>query len=131
MRPLSACLPSIPFSLSCLSDRRCCFDVQVSAVLVNNILYSMWKNLSPKIYRKRLIIEGKPSVIVDKKRIDNYLKRLSKLLKMTLVAGPLTRENPKYGLSSYIYWEESGTHLYYWHKPFPFVSVDIYTCRRD
>ena len=90
----------------------------------------MWKNLSPKIYRKRLIIEGKPSVIVNKKRIDDYLKRLSKLLKMTPVAGPLTRENPKYGLSSYIYWEESGTHFYYWHKPFPFLSVDIYTCKK-
>ena len=66
---------------------------------------SMWKDLSPTIYRKRLIIEGKPSIIVNKTKIDNYLKRLSKLLKMTLVLGPLTRENPRYGLSSYIYWE--------------------------
>lgn len=90
----------------------------------------MWKNLSPSIYRTRLIIEGTPSSEVGIKEVDGYLKKLSKLLKMTLVMGPLTRENPRYGLSSYIYWEESGTHFYYWKKPFPFLSVDIYTCKK-
>ncbi|KKP43558.1 MAG: hypothetical protein UR46_C0019G0006 [Parcubacteria group bacterium GW2011_GWA1_33_6] len=90
----------------------------------------MWKDLSPTIYRKRLIIEGVPNKVVDKNKIDDYLNRLSKLLKMTLVIAPLTRENPRYGLSSYIYWEESGTHFYYWHKPFPFLSIDIYTCKK-
>lgn len=89
----------------------------------------MWKNLSPTIHRQRLIIEGKPSRTIDKKKIDDYLVKLSKLLKMQLVMGPLTRENTRYGLSSYIYWEESGTHFYYWHDPFPFFSVDIYTCK--
>ena len=90
----------------------------------------MWKDLSPAIYRKRMIIEGKPSIKVTKKQVNNYLKKLSKILGMKLVMGPLTRENPRYGISSYIYWEESGTHFYYWDKPFPFLSVDIYTCKR-
>jgi len=90
----------------------------------------MWKNLAPTIYRKRLIIEGTPSIAVNKRVIGSYLKKLSRLLRMNLVMGPLTRTNPKYGFSSYIYWEESDTHLYFWHKPFPFLSVDIYTCKR-
>src|SRR3989338_2490669 len=89
----------------------------------------MWKDLSPTIYRKRLIIEGVPNKVVDKNKIDDYLNRLSKLLKMTLVIAPLTRENPRYGLSSYIYWEESGTHFYHWKNPL-FFSVDIYTCKK-
>lgn len=88
------------------------------------------KNLSPTIFRQRLVIEATLNSTINKKQIDEYLKKLSKLLKMTLVMGPLTRENPRYGLSSYIYWEESGTHLYYWHKPYPFLSVDIYTCKK-
>ena len=89
----------------------------------------MWKNLSPTIYRKRLIIECKLNTKITDKTVDEYLIELSKLLKMTLVAGPLTRNNPRYGISSYIYWEESGTHFYYWNKPFPFLSIDIYSCK--
>lgn len=91
---------------------------------------SMWKNLAPSIHRQRLIIEGVPEVTVNRRMIDTYLKLLSKVLNMTLVMGPLTRENPRYGYSSYIYWEESGTHFYFWHKPFPFISVDIYSCKK-
>lgn len=90
----------------------------------------MWKNLSPTIHRQRLIIEGITFSVVDRNKVDDYLIELSNLLKMTLVMGPLTRENPKYGLSSYVYWEESGTHFYFWYKPFPFLSVDIYTCKK-
>lgn len=90
----------------------------------------MWKDLSPTIYRQRLVIEGIPNKAIEAKSVDQYLKRLSRLLKMTLVMGPLTRTNPRYGRSSYIYWEESGTHFYTWDKPFPFFSVDIYTCKK-
>ena len=89
----------------------------------------MWKDLSPTIFRKRLIIEAKPYAEVIEQQVDAYLQELSTLLKMTLVAGPLTRNNPRYGISSYIYWEESGTHFYHWKHPFPFLSVDIYTCK--
>jgi|ERR1035437_1271086 S-adenosylmethionine decarboxylase len=88
------------------------------------------KNLSPTIYRKRIVIELVPGVLVNTKKVDVYLKKLSKLLKMRLVRGPMTRKNPRYGISSYIYWEESGTHFYFWEKPFPFLSVDIYTCKK-
>ena len=88
------------------------------------------KDLAPKIFRQRLIIEATLHSAIVKHKVDEYLKKLSKLLNMTLVMGPLTRENLRYGFSSYIYWEESGTHFYYWHKPYPFLSVDIYTCKK-
>ncbi len=88
------------------------------------------KDLAPQIYRQRLVIEATLLSPIKKESVNVYLKKLSKLLKMTLVMGPLTRENPRYGFSSYIYWEESGTHFYYWHKPFPFLSVDIYSCKK-
>ncbi len=88
------------------------------------------KDLAPTIFRQRLIIEATLNANTNKQSIDEYLKNLSDLLDMTIVMDPLTRENPKYGFSSYVYWEESGTHLYHWHKPYPFLSVDIYTCKQ-
>ena len=47
----------------------------------------MWRNLSPTIYRKRLIIEGTPTVPVNRVVINRYLRDLSPLLRMTLVMG--------------------------------------------
>ena len=88
------------------------------------------KDLAPEIYRQRLVIEAKPTIEITKEKIDEYLKKLSKILNMALVFGPLTRKNEEYGYSSYVYWEESGTHLYHWYKPFPFLTIDIYTCKK-
>jgi S-adenosylmethionine decarboxylase len=88
------------------------------------------KNLCPKIFRQRMIIEGTCDININKNIIAKYMSNLSKLLKMRAVWGPKVRLNPDYGFSAYIYWEESGCHFYYWKKPFPFFSVDIYTCKK-
>lgn len=77
-----------------------------------------------------MIIEGICNEPLTEEMVNEYLTELSKKLNMTLVMGPLTRNNPKYGISSYIYWEESGTHLYYWNNPEPCFSVDIYSCKK-
>ncbi len=88
------------------------------------------KDLCPDIFRQRMIIEGTCGISINKKLISQYLFNLSKLLKMKAVWGPKVRKNPRYGFSAYIYWEESGCHFYFWYKPYPFLSVDIYTCKK-
>lgn len=89
----------------------------------------MWKNLSPKIIRQRLIIEGKVPKLIDDKQLKEYLSKLSDKLEMTTLTEPITHLSKKYGWAGWIHWDSSGAHFYAWDKPFPFFSADIYTCK--
>ena len=88
------------------------------------------KDLAPNIYRQRLIIEGKVNQPIDDKQIKEYLGNLSNELGMSILLEPVTHLAEKYGWAGWIHWESSGAHFYAWEKPFPFFSVDIYTCKR-
>ncbi len=89
----------------------------------------MWKNLAPKIIRQRLIIEGKALNLIDDKQLKEYLSKLSDKLEMTTLTEPIAHLSKKYGWAGWIHWDSSGCHFYAWDKPFPFFSVDIYTCK--
>lgn len=87
------------------------------------------KNLAPKIFRKRLVIEGVPDHSISPEEIKEYLCKLSRLLKMKILLNPMTHWSSKYGWAGWIHWSASGTHFYAWNNPL-FFSVDIYTCKR-
>jgi len=88
------------------------------------------RDLSPKIYRQRLIIEGKCSQPITDNQIKEYLSKLSDVLNMKTLIQPVTNKSEKFGWAGWIHWESSGCHFYAWNKPFPFFSSDIYTCKK-
>lgn len=88
------------------------------------------KNLAPKIYRQRLVIEGIPAKNIKATDIKKYLSELSRQLKMITLLNPVTHMSPKFGWAGWIHWETSGAHFYAWEKPKLFFSVDIYTCKK-
>ena len=88
------------------------------------------EDLAPKIYRQRLIVEGKCDQPITDSQIKEYLVKLSEALKMTTLIDPVTHKSDKYGWAGWIHWDSSGCHFYAWDKPFPFFSADIYTCKK-
>ncbi|MEX1064227.1 MAG: S-adenosylmethionine decarboxylase [Candidatus Paceibacterota bacterium] len=87
-------------------------------------------NLAPKIFRQRLVVEGKCKDPITDKQIREYLAQLSVELKMKTLVKPITHKSPKFGWAGWIHWETSGCHFYAWDKPTTFFSSDIYTCKK-
>ena len=94
------------------------------------------KNLEPKIYRQRLIIEGKQSIEITADVIKEYLTKLTTdILKMRIQIDPIIFSPNKmgnplhHGLNGFIGWVESGGHFYSWDK-MKFFTMDIYTCKK-
>lgn len=87
------------------------------------------KNLAPKIYRQRLVIEGTCGKAITKKDIIDYLSKLSTTIKMKALMKPIANYS-RFGWAGWIHWESSGAHFYAWDKPFIFFSVDIYSCKK-
>lgn len=87
------------------------------------------RDLAPEIYRQRAVIEGYPTKPITDKEIKEYLKELSKVLKMVTLIEPVTHRSDLYGEAAWIHWETSGAHFYAWDQPRLFFSVDIYTCK--
>ncbi|MBG02268.1 MAG: hypothetical protein CL470_08365 [Acidimicrobiaceae bacterium] len=95
-------------------------------------IHTTYIDLAPNIIRKRLVIEGISKDKFTQEGIYNYMTKLSKLMNMTIVSEPSFNFDPKYGLSSYMCWKESGMHIYTWEKDENrpnFFSIDIYTCK--
>jgi len=87
------------------------------------------RDLAPDIHRQRLVIEGYPSEPICATDIENYLSKMSEVLKMSKLQEPVTNLSSRYGWAGWIHWENSGAHFYAWEKPMLFFSVDIYTCK--
>ncbi len=89
------------------------------------------RDLAPKIYRQRLVIEGYPKSAehVSAEKIKDYLKKLSDVTDMITLIDPVTHRSESYGEAAWIHWETSGAHFYAWEQPTLFYSVDIYTCK--
>lgn len=101
----------------------------------NKLKISTWKNIEKRIYRQRLIIEGKYTRSLNPAILRRFLKDLSDHIGMTIIYGPIVRNlagriNPIHGgYESIIIWAESGVQLYTWKK-FKFFTLDIYTCKK-
>ena len=95
------------------------------------------KNLEPKIFRQRLIIEGHYGIETGGEVIRKYLLELSKNLKMRIFSGPFswppdkwTNPNVKlHELNGFVAWTESGCHVYAC-RFCKFFTTDIYSCKK-
>jgi len=93
------------------------------------------KNLEPKIYRQRLVIEGHYQRKMDEEVLREYLKKLSDICGMKIFAGPYSwppdpLDNPKVTLTElngFVAWTKSGCHAYVF-RFCKFFTVDIYSC---
>jgi len=94
------------------------------------------KNLEPKIFRQRLIIEGKQRIKITPQLIKEYLTKLTvDILHMRIQIGPIIFSPNKFrnplhhGLNGFIGWVESGGQFYSWDK-LNFFTMDIYSCKK-
>ena len=93
------------------------------------------RNLEKRIYRQRLIIEGKFTIKISEATIRKYLIDVAKVTGMTLLTKPLIfspneREHPvHHGIAGFVAWVESGCSVYTWDY-FRFFTVEIYTCKK-
>lgn len=93
------------------------------------------KDLAPKIYRQRLIIEGLYTIEIKSSKLKTFMKNLSAKLGMTIIYGPIVKNlgekiDPTYkGFECVIIWAESGASIYSWENE-KFFTVDIYTCKK-
>lgn len=93
------------------------------------IMPTVYTDLSPNIYRQRLVIEGYPRAPISDTQIKTYLSQPSVVLDMKELLEPVTHRSDLYGWAGWIHWETSGSHFYAWEQPQLFFSVDIYTCK--
>jgi len=93
------------------------------------------KDLAPKIYRQRLIIEGFYTIEIKPIKLKKFMKNLSVQLGMTVIYGPIVKNlagkiNPLHkGFECVLIWAESGTSIYTWNKE-RFFTIDIYSCKK-
>ena len=94
-----------------------------------------WKNLEKRIFRQRLVIEGKYAKPLSAAELRSFLKKLSEHVGMTIIFGPIVKNlagaiNPIHsGYEAIVVWAESGVQLYTWEK-FGFLTLDMYTCKK-
>ena len=103
-----------------------------SATVVNVV---GMKNIEPRVYRQRLIIEARYGIDVGAEDVKNYLLGLAAELKMTLhlpepiITSATGKSDPIHdGYEGVVIWLESGASIYIWERV-RFLSVDIYTCK--
>ncbi len=93
------------------------------------------KNIEPRVYRQRLILEARYTIFVDKEKVRIYLLDLAKELNMTLhlpepiITSATGKSEPIHeGYEGVIFWVESGAVIYVWER-LQFLTVDIYSCK--
>lgn len=93
------------------------------------------KDLEPKIYRQRLVIEAKYNVVISEDVIKSFLIDFAKFIKMTALTEPfIFSPNKKnhpihHGIAGFMAWVESGCSVYTWDK-LKFLTIEIYTCKK-
>ena len=91
--------------------------------------YKMWRNLSPKLVRQRLIIEGTTKKIIGPEEIKKYLDELAKVSKMEKLSGPFAYSAHEMGFGGWIHWKSSGAHFYSYPTNPHLFTIDTYTCK--
>lgn len=92
------------------------------------------KNIAPKIFRQRLLIEGFYRVPVNKKTINKYFKSITKTLKLKMYGKPIifspggTGKKENQGYDAFVPLIDSGVSVYIWSNA-KFFSILIYTCK--
>lgn len=93
-----------------------------------------FKNIAPKLYRQRVILEAITNHLITPKEFKDYLVKLSKVVGMRPLAKPFAYPAEDMGYGGWIHWVTSGTHIYSYPKEVtgvnsPILTVDAYTCK--
>lgn len=93
------------------------------------------KNLEPRIYRKRLIIEAKYDKKVTRRTVREYLLNLAKeismklLFKEPIITSATGKGDPIHvGYEGVLFWVASGAVIYIW-TDVKFLTLEIYSCK--
>lgn len=89
-----------------------------------------WRNLAPRLYRQRLIIEGTTKEIVKPEQIKSYLEDIAQVTQMEVVSGPFAYSAHEMGFGGWVHWKSSGAHFYSYPTKPSLFTVDIYTCKK-
>ena len=97
----------------------------------------MSKDIEPRVYRQRIVLEGHYKCEFDGDVMKTYLTDLSKILDMHIFSGPFCyppdRWNDPEGIAlqdwnGFVMWLESGSHCYVFPR-YDFFTVDAYSCK--
>jgi hypothetical protein len=89
--------------------------------------------IAPEVLRQRLLIEGYFTIEVDRERVSDYFKTITKGMNFSAYAEPIIfspagkGKNINQGYDAFIPLIDSGIALYIWTNA-RFFSVVIYTC---
>lgn len=92
------------------------------------------KDLVPNIIRQRLIIEGFYSIEVNKKRIEEYFKKITQELNLKMYGDPIIfspggeGKEINQGYDAFVPLIDSGISVYVWVNA-KFLSIIVYTCK--
>ena len=92
------------------------------------------KNIAPQITRKRLLIEAKYTIPVDREIVKRYLTELPKHLNLRVYGDPIIHspggdgKEINQGYDAFIPLIDSGIALYVWSNE-KFLSCVLYTCK--
>ncbi|MCW8861691.1 MAG: hypothetical protein OQJ76_01290 [Rhodospirillales bacterium] len=79
-----------------------------------------WRDLAPTICRQRLAVRGAAERPLTPRRVQRFLRDLSKTLDMLALSSPMVR-----GQTAWMHWETSGV-IIDWSGD---IALDIYTCK--
>ena len=91
------------------------------------------RNIEPRVYRQRLIVECKldKNFKITEEIVRRYLTTLTNELRMSLIHGPIVGswakdyKPDKYdGVEGFVAWIESGAHFHSWER-YNFITLDI------
>jgi S-adenosylmethionine decarboxylase len=92
------------------------------------------RNLAPKIFRQRLLIEGFYKANVDRSFIESYFLEITKALKLTMYGKPIIfspeglGKEENQGFDAFVPLVDSGISIYIWSSS-RFFSGILYTCK--
>lgn len=91
------------------------------------------KDIAPKIFRKRLLVEAKYHININEKVIKDFFRQVSKELSLRIYDEPIVHtakggKDINQGFDAFAPLIDSGISLYVW-TPDKFLSCILFTCK--
>ncbi len=92
------------------------------------------RNITPKVFRQRLLIDGFYSIPVSRKTLRDYFKKVTSELNLKMYGVPIIffpggmEKKENQGYDAFVPLIDSGISVYVWASS-KFLSLIIYTCK--
>ena len=93
------------------------------------------KNIEPKVFRQRVLIEAKTGIEITKDTVKNYLQGLANYLNLRTYGGPIVYSTGgigkeiNQGFDGFVALIDSGISISVW-APVKFIAVLVHTCKK-